>query len=112
MECPICYECIDDTFITIGCCKKVFHPQCYNDCMLYKHECPMCRAFQHDISLPVKNVSIVIRERHLSVHKRMLYLYGGVYLGWSIAADAYNIFSFIFASTMVGFIFLLDRPAV
>ena len=78
--------------------------------MLYKHECPMCRTSQHDISLPVKNVSIVIHERHLPLHKRMLYLYGGVYLGWSICADAYNVFSFMVASTMIGLIFFVDRP--
>ena len=45
--CPICLdEIIEKNFIISGCCNKIFHNFCYNECMKLKLECPMCRSVQ------------------------------------------------------------------
>ena len=45
-ECPICLLQNDLDVITTDCCKNKFHKECYNKCMEYKKECPLCRTPQ------------------------------------------------------------------
>ena len=44
MECPICLSIIENNFIQVSCCNKIFHTDCFLQCMNLKKECPMCRA--------------------------------------------------------------------
>jgi hypothetical protein len=45
-ECPICLLQNDLEIFTTECCKKKFHKECYDKCMEYKKECPLCRTPQ------------------------------------------------------------------
>ena len=45
-ECPICLLQNDLETITTECCKNKFHKECYDKCMEYKKECPLCRTPQ------------------------------------------------------------------
>ena len=44
MECPICLSIIENNFIQVSCCNKIFHTDCFLQCMNLKKNCPMCRA--------------------------------------------------------------------
>ena len=44
MECPICLSNIENNFIQVSCCNKIFHTECFIKCMDLKKNCPMCRA--------------------------------------------------------------------
>jgi hypothetical protein len=49
LECPICLSsmCIDDDDkYTTWCCKQQLHNTCYEECMKFKAECPLCRTLQ------------------------------------------------------------------
>lgn len=66
-ECPICLSPIDTNklFIT-KCCKKQFHTACFDECMKYKQECPLCRTCSDNIIIMIQEPeyvpdSIVIR---------------------------------------------------
>jgi hypothetical protein len=47
LECPICLSsmCTDDKYTT-WCCKQQLHNTCYEECMKFKAECPLCRTLQ------------------------------------------------------------------
>lgn len=42
-ECPICLLELDKDIITLDCCSQKLHKKCYNTCVSYKMECPLCR---------------------------------------------------------------------
>ena len=52
MECPICLDPIIGPVVTVNCCNKQFHVECYNKCMDVKKECPMCRHVIIPINYP------------------------------------------------------------
>jgi len=37
-ECPVCFEPLEGTIVTLGCCHNRVHIQCYLE------KCPFCRA--------------------------------------------------------------------
>ena len=41
-ECPICLLELDNDII-LDCCSQKLHKKCYNKCVSYKLECPLCR---------------------------------------------------------------------
>ncbi len=41
-ECPICFEEMN-VFITVGCCKKNIHLDCFLKCLKETESCPFCR---------------------------------------------------------------------
>lgn len=52
-ECPICLgSIIASNYVTVSCCKKQFHTNCYIQCMQLKRMCPMCRAPIVDPNVP------------------------------------------------------------
>lgn len=41
-ECPICFEPMN-IFITLGCCRKDIHFDCFLKCLKENESCPFCR---------------------------------------------------------------------
>ena len=61
-ECPICLQPLDNEIMNIKCCKKPFHLTCYNQCMIQKLECPLCRTKQEDVIVIIKEPVIIYRN--------------------------------------------------
>tara|TARA_B100001996_G_C18465642_1_gene517887 strand:- start:411 stop:725 length:315 start_codon:yes stop_codon:yes gene_type:complete len=58
MECPICFEPMD-IFITLGCCKKDIHFDCFLKCLKENESCPFCRKQYNNPFNEYKNQTIV-----------------------------------------------------
>lgn len=105
-DCPICYEPLDGTLVTIGCCKKMFHMDCYTKCMYAKPSCPMCRT-NHVYIVP--SVTVMVHpQKKFSLH-HIICVYTGVYIGWAITTNNYGVLGMalsslvgIFATTSAG----------
>ena len=75
-ECPICLELLLETEknITVECCKKQFHTECYLNCMKLKQECPMCRR---KINQPTEHTALTIgdsdQEYYLQFKRRFIF---------------------------------------
>jgi hypothetical protein len=67
MECPICLSIIENNFIQVSCCNKIFHTDCFLQCMDLKKNCPMCRATFSTEPLPPDQVVINIIEEQQNV---------------------------------------------
>lgn len=71
MECPICLDEIEGQSITMHCCKKQFHAECYFKAIQATPTCPMCRAPHISICIepevPIVNSSLLIRKLSLYV---------------------------------------------
>ena len=52
-ECPMCKTVVDGSITTVDCCKKQFHTRCLTQCTTIKSECPLCRAKDCIIQIPV-----------------------------------------------------------
>jgi hypothetical protein len=60
MECPICLTGIENNFIQVSCCNKLFHTDCFIKCMNLKKNCPMCRAIFSTEPPPPQSDEVVI----------------------------------------------------
>ena len=69
MECTICLENISNKFF-ITYCSHIFHVNCFNKCLEFKNNCPLCRTLLYtkkrkDIFLtpirPIKKINNGIR---------------------------------------------------
>jgi hypothetical protein len=54
-ECPICLcEIEKDKLFITNCCKKQFHLNCFNECMKYNPECPLCRKKSDNVVITIQ----------------------------------------------------------
>ena len=60
MECPICLAELNDTVVTMGCCKQNMHLNCMVRWMNQQQTCPMCRAQHQGITTTVENHVLVV----------------------------------------------------
>ena len=52
-ECPVCLESLKNSqTLTVDCCKKQFHVNCYVNAMSINPTCPLCRKDQVIINMP------------------------------------------------------------
>jgi hypothetical protein len=90
-ECPICLLQNDLETITTECCKNKFHKECYNKCMEYKKECPLCRTPQKaDHIITMTEVEIPVCK----LITRMILISGGtaflIYLASLVLPPRFN----------------------
>ena len=58
-ECPVCLESLKQgQTITVDCCKKQFHVNCYMSAIHVNPTCPLCRKEQ--IVIPVQQQQQII----------------------------------------------------
>ena len=58
IECPICFESIDDSnLVVMNCCKQKIHSSCLNQWVLFKKDnrCILCRGNNNIIVKLISN---------------------------------------------------------
>jgi hypothetical protein len=83
-ECPICLSSIDiEKLFVTKCCNKQFHIECFEECMKYKAECPLCRHSDHVI------IIIEEQERELIIVRYNKIIYTLISIVFSITVFRY-----------------------
>jgi len=60
----VCLESLKQgQVITVGCCNKQFHSECYIRAMQVGQSCPLCRKEHHVIEMPPQPVVLVVDTR-------------------------------------------------
>ena len=73
MECPICLSNIENNFIQVSCCNKIFHTECFIKCMDLKKNCPMCRAtFSSEPPSDQVVIEIMEEQQNVMYYKRRI----------------------------------------
>jgi len=84
-ECPICLLQNDIEIFTTECCKKKFHKECYDKCMEYKKECPLCRTPQQADHIIV-NVNETVSFPVCIIINRMVSAISGLIISFYLAS--------------------------
>jgi hypothetical protein len=76
-ECPVCLESLKNgQIVTVDCCKKQFHVNCYVSAMNVNPTCPLCRKEQVVIEMPPQPQSqppqIIIIDQRLNIVRRCI----------------------------------------
>ena len=77
-ECPVCLESLKQgQTVTVDCCKKQFHVNCYVSAMNVNPTCPLCRKEQVVIEMPVQpppQQQIIIIDQRLNIVRRFIHI--------------------------------------
>ena len=70
MECGICFEPMD-IYITVGCCKKQIHFDCFIKCIKEHQRCPYCRhPYENPFNENKEQTVVQLVERPLNTTRK------------------------------------------